>query len=126
MERKILIRLKGMGDQASGRFECGQCKAARGFVGRLTSGVGCRHLRTPYMDEDFTLTHWTRTRDERLRTEQRRCVLCKASRAVGKMIVHEDKENTGQPVWQCFDDTIPCYYRAKRLRRRLEKTCRSF
>ena len=126
MEGRILMRLRELGDNASGRFECEQCKAARGFVGRLTSGARCRHLRTPYMDEEFTLTHWIRTRDERLKTEERRCVLCEASRSVGKMFVYEDKENTGEPIWQCFGDTIPCYFRAKRLRRRSEKIRRSF
>lgn len=125
MEGKILMRLQGIGDKASGRFECEQCKVAREFYGKIASDVGCRHLRTPYMDEEFTLTHWTRTRDERLQTERRRCVLCKTSQPVGKMIVHQDRENTGQPIWKCCDDVIPCYYRTKRLMRRLGKKRRS-
>jgi len=125
MESKILMRLRGIGDKASGGFECVPCNVARRFYGKITSDVGCRHLRTPYMDEEFIFTHWTRTRDDRLRTEMRRCALCKTSQPVGKMIVYQDKENAGQPIWNCFDDIMPCYYRTKRLMRRLGKKRRS-
>lgn len=113
--------VSGVGDKASGRMECGLCKTSREFVRRLTFGEGCRHLNTHYAHELFKWLQWTRTRDERLQTSRRDCGKCLTSRPVGRMRVVEDKGNTGQPIWECWDDILNCLdivLEERRIRRR--------
>ena len=108
MRHGIWEDLLGLGDKASGKFECLDCDATRGFIGEREYGRGCQHLNTPFWNANLTHIRWTRTRDRRLQTERQICSSCKASQPIGEMIVLENEENAWQPIWKCLDDVV-CY-----------------
>ena len=111
MRHGILEDLRGLGDGASGKIECLDCNATRGFMGEREYGKGCQHLNTPFWNANLTHIHWTRTRDRRLQTERQICSSCKASQPIGEMIVLESEENARQPLWKCLDDVAYCAHR---------------
>ena len=96
--------IDGHRNNAIGLLECSRCDGVRWFYGSQTSifNESCPHLHTTYLEENFNLYHWMRIQDERLGTEFRRCIHCKETRELRYMKVYEDKDNAGQPIWECF------------------------